>query len=242
MRLILLALLSSLATPLIAASRTEPGLALSLGNSGTANIPLQIIVLLTALTFLPAVVMCLTPFLRITLILHFLRQALGTQSTPSNQILLGLSLFLTMLIMRPVATQIYEKSWQPLQEGKLTTQQALNQGSAPLREFLSRFAREKDVKLFVELSQVAPPRTAHDLSLSVLMPAYMLSELRAGFQVGVVLYLPFLVVDLVVASITLSVGMVQLPPAMISAPLKILLFVLVDGWNLIIGSLVKAFN
>jgi flagellar biosynthetic protein FliP len=186
--------------------------------------------------------MCLTPFLRITLILHFLRQALGTQSTPSNQILLGLSLFLTMLIMRPIATQLYEKSWQPLQEGKLTTQQALNEGAEPLREFLSRFAREKDVKLFVELSQAAPPRTAHDLSLSVLMPAYMLSELRAGFQVGVVLYLPFLVVDLIVASITLSVGMVQLPPAMISAPLKILLFVLVDGWNLIIGSLVKAFN
>jgi flagellar biosynthesis protein FliP len=242
MRLALVALLSSIATPLMAAARPQPNLALSLGNGGTANIPLQIIVLLTALTFLPAVVMCLTPFLRITLILHFLRQALGTQSTPSNQILLGLSLFLTMLIMRPVATQIYEKSWQPLQEGKLNTQQALNEGSGPLREFLSRFAREKDVKLFVELSQVAPPRNAHDLSRSVLMPTYMLSELRAGFQVGVVLYLPFLVVDLIVASITLSVGMVQLPPAMISAPLKILLFVLVDGWNLIIGSLVKAFN
>lgn len=223
-----------------AAPAAEPLFGISKGDS-SLSVPMQIVILLTLLTLLPAAVMCITPFLRITVVLHFLRQALGTQSTPSNQVLLGLALFLTIVIMQPVAAEMYRRGWEPLQTGKLTTSEALEEGSRPLRQFLVRFAREKDIKLFVELSHAAPPRTPADLDMKILMPAYILSELKAGFQVGAVLFLPFLVIDLVVASVTLSVGMVQLPPVMISAPFKVLLFVLVDGWNVVVGSLMKSF-
>jgi flagellar biosynthesis protein FliP len=207
----------------------------------TITVPMQIVILLTLLTLLPAIVMTITPFLRITVVLHFLRQALGTQSTPSNQVLLGLGLFLTTLIMQPVAIQMYEKGWQPLENNKLTMGQAIEQGTQPLKTFMLRFAREKDIRLFVELSRSPAPRTPADLDLKVLVPAYILSELKAGFQIGAVLFLPFLIIDLVVASVTLSIGMIQLPPVMISAPFKVLLFVLVDGWNLVVGSLMRSF-
>ncbi len=203
---------------------------------------MQIVILLSALTLLPAIVMCITPFLRITLVLHFLRQALGTQTVPSNQVLIGLSLFLTLLVMNPVVQEIYHDSWIPVESGKITMDQALEQGARPLKKFLIRFAREKDIRLFVELSHSPRPATPNDVSLEVLIPSYIISELRAGFQIGAILYLPFLVVDIVVASITVSIGMMQLPPILISAPFKILLFVLVDGWNLIAGSLVRSFG
>ncbi len=210
-------------------------------SGGSLSAPMQIVLLLTALTVLPAAVMSVTPFLRIVIVLHFLRQALGTQSTPSNQVLIGLSLFLTILIMQPIAMDIYQHAWQPVDTGTLTMQQGLDEGAKPIRTFLIRFAREKDVRLFLEISHIPPPRTQADLGLNVLIPAYIISELKAGFQIGAVLFLPFLIIDLVVASVTLSIGMVQLPPVMISAPFKILLFVLVDGWNLVIGSLMKSF-
>jgi flagellar biosynthetic protein FliP len=210
-------------------------------KAGAAGAPMQIIVLLTALTLLPAVFMSLTPFLRITVVLHFLRQALGTQSTPSNQVLVGLSMFLSFLIMQPVVNDVYTRAWKPLEEGKITTGQAIEQGGKPVRDFLIRFAREKDIGLMLELTHTPAPKRPDDLGLSVLAPAYILSELKAGFQIGAVLFLPFLIIDLVVASVTLSVGMVQLPPVMISAPFKVLLFVLVDGWNLVIGSLIRSF-
>ncbi len=216
-------------------------LGLAANGSGTLSLPMEIAISLTLLTLLPAAVMCVTPFLRITVVLHFLRQALGTQSTPSNQVLIGLSMFLTMVIVQPVATDIFHKAWEPMDQGKLTASQAFDEGAKPLKTFLARFAREKDIKLFVEITKAPPPRNAEDLSLPVLIPAYILSELKTGFQIGALLFLPFLVIDLVVASVTLSVGMVQLPPVMISAPFKILLFVLVDGWNLVVGSLVKSF-
>jgi flagellar biosynthetic protein FliP len=217
------------------------GVPLTVGKGGALSVPLQIIILLTLLTLLPAVIMSVTPFLRITVVLHFLRQALGTQTTPSNQVLLGLALFLTMLIMRPVTQEIYSRAWAPMEKGEISQGQALEEGSKPLRAFLLRFARDKDIRLFVEISHTPPPRTPADLELKVLVPAYILSELKTGFQIGAVLYLPFLVIDLVVASVTLSIGMIQLPPIMVSAPFKILLFVLVDGWNLVVGSLVKSF-
>jgi flagellar biosynthetic protein FliP len=210
--------------------------------SKSTSVPLQIVLLLTALTILPGVVMCMTPFLRITIVLHFLRQALGTQTVPSNQILIGLALFLTSLIMRPVLNEIYQSSWQPMEQGKLSTREALDVAAKPLHRFLLRFAREKDIRLFVEISQSSVPANPQEVSLTVLIPAYIISELRTGFQIGAVLYLPFLVIDLLVAAITLSIGMVQLPPVMVSAPFKILLFVLVDGWNLVVGSLVKTFG
>ena len=202
---------------------------------------MQIIILLTLLTLLPAMIMAITPFLRISIVLHFLRQALGTQTAPSNQVLIGIALFLTMLIMQPVVNDMYQTGWAPVEKGEMTWQQGFDAGAKPLRTFMLRFAREKDIALFVELSRQAKPRTPDDLTLTVLIPAYILSELKAGFQIGAVLYLPFLVIDIVVASVTLSIGMVQLPPVMISAPFKILLFVLVDGWNLVVGSLMKGF-
>lgn len=224
-------------------SAAAQGLApLQLGKGGPSlSVPMQIALSLTLLSLLPAAIMCVTPFLRITIVLHFLRQALGTQTAPSNQVLLGLSLFLTMAIVHPVASEIYEKAWVPLEKGAITTSEAASAGAAPLKAFLTKFVREKDVRLFVEITKSPAPRTPADLELKVLIPAYILSELKAGFQIGAVLFLPFLVIDLVVASVTLTIGMVQLPPIMISAPFKILLFVLVDGWNLVVGSLMKSF-
>lgn len=203
--------------------------------------PMQIIILLTLMTLLPAAIMSVSPFLRIVIVLHFLRQALGTQTTPSNQVTVGLALFLAFLVMQPVVMDIYHQGWEPVESGHVTWQQGFEDGSKPLKTFLLKFAREKDIKTCVEIAKSSPPRTPQDLDLKVLVPAYILSELKAGFQIGAVLFLPFLIIDLVVASVTLSIGMVQLPPVMISAPFKILLFVLVDGWNLVIGSLMKSF-
>ncbi len=218
------------------------GISTTAGKGGPAlSMPLQIALGLTLLTLLPAMIMCITPFLRITVVLHFLRQALGTQTAPSNQVLIGLSLFLSLLIVQPMFSEIYTKAWQPLEKGEITTEQAFDQGSVPLRGFLVKFARERDIALFVGISKEPQPHNHADISLKVLIPAYILSELKAGFQIGAVLFLPFLMIDVAVASVTLSVGMMQLPPAMISAPFKILLFVLVDGWNLVIGSLMKSF-
>jgi len=237
--------LAALVSPLAAAdaSAGNPNLfGINMSKSGDSlSVPLQIVLLLTILTLLPAVVMTITPFLRITIVLHFLRQALGTQSTPSNQVLLGLALFLTILIIHPVAMDMYHQGWEPLQRNELSASEAFDAAAKPLKAFLIRFAREKDVQLFLEVSHARVPRTPDDLSLRVIIPAYILSELKAGFQIGAVLFLPFLIIDLVVASVTLSIGMIQLPPIMISAPFKILLFVLADGWNLVLGSLMKGF-
>ncbi len=230
----------------LAASPATPldALGVTTGASGhglALSAPLQIALGLTLLSLLPAVMVCITPFLRISIVLHFLRQALGTQTAPSNQVLAGLSLFLSLLIVEPVFSEMYSKAWEPLEKGQINAQQAFDQGSVPLRTFLLRFARERDIQLFLEIGHEPPPRSASELNLKILIPAYILSELKAGFQIGAVLFLPFLVIDIAVASVTLSIGMMQLPPAMVSAPFKILLFVLVDGWNLIIGSLMKTF-
>jgi flagellar biosynthetic protein FliP len=229
----------------LGASPTPPsllGVSLVPGPGGASlSVPMQIVILLTLLTLLPAVMMSVTPFLRLTVVLHFLRQALGTQSTPSNQVLVGLALFLTVLIMQPVATEVYAKGWAPIERGELTLEQGFQEGTKPLKAFLVRFAREKDVRLFLEITRAPAPRAPADLELRVLIPAYILSELKTGFQIGALLFLPFLVIDLVVASVTLSIGMIQLPPVMLSAPFKVLLFVLVDGWNLVVGSLMKSF-
>lgn len=224
----------------VAAPKSAPLLGVSAGNA-SLSVPMQIVILLSLMSLIPAAVMSITPFLRIVVVLHFLRQALGTQSTPSNQVLIGLALFLTIVIMQPVVMDVYHQGWEPMENGQLSPQQAFDQGAKPLRAFLVRFAREKDVRLFVEIAREPAPRNPGDLDLRVLIPAYILSELKAGFQIGAILYLPFLVIDLVVASVTVSIGMMQLPPVMVSAPFKILLFVLVDGWNLIVGSLMKSF-
>jgi len=225
-----------------AATGSLLGISLVDSKAGSSiGVPMQITILMTLLALLPAAIMSVTPFLRISIVLHFLRQALGTQSAPSNQVLVGLSLFLSMLIVGPVFTQIHADAWVPMEKGAITQDEALEKASKSVKTFLLKYAREKDIKLFLEVSHTPAPRTQDDLDLKVLVPAYIISELKTGFQIGAVLFLPFLVIDIVVASVTLSIGMVQLPPVMISAPFKILLFVLVDGWNLLIGSLIKSF-
>jgi flagellar biosynthetic protein FliP len=206
------------------------------------SVPWSIVVLLTVLTLIPSILLCVTPFARLLIVFHFLRQALGLQTTPSNQTLIGLSLILTFFLMQPVAEQIYDSAVVPMQAGRITAMEALNRGQAPLRKFMIHYVREKDVALFIDLAKEPRPASPDDLSMRVLLPAYILSELKAGFQIGTVLFLPFLIVDMVVASITTSVGMLQLPPVVISTPLKLLLFLMVDGWHLLISSLMRSFN
>ncbi len=209
---------------------------------GSGPTPWSAAVLLTLLTLIPSLLLCMTPFARLLVVFHFLRQALGLQSTPSNQTLIGLALVLTFFIMQPVGTRIYEEAFVPAESGKLAPLDAIAKAASPVKQFMMHYVREKDVALFVELAQEPRPHTPQDLSMRVLAPAYIISELKAGFQIGAVLFLPFLVVDMVVASVTNAVGMMQLPPVVISTPLKLMLFVMVDGWNLLIGSLIRSFH
>ncbi len=206
------------------------------------TVPWSIVILLTGLTLIPSLLLCVTPFARLLIVFHFLRQALGLQTTPSNQTLIGLSLVLTFFIMQPVGVQIYEQAVLPMQSGHMSAMDALARGEEPMRKFMSHYVREKDVALFLDLAKEPKPASVDDLSMRVLLPAYILSELKAGFQIGTVLFLPFLIVDMVVASITTSVGMLQLPPVVISTPLKLLLFLMVDGWHLLVSSLMRSFN
>lgn len=205
------------------------------------SVPWNIVVLLTLLTLLPALILSMTPFVRLLVVFHFLRQALGTQTTPSNQILIGLALILTFFLMQPVGAAIYADAIIPLDAGHINMTSAIERAAVPLRHFMLKYTREKDLALFVELARQPRPARPEDLDLRIVAPAYLLSELQAGFRIGAALFLPFLVIDLVVAAITTSVGMLQLPPVVISTPLKILLFVVVDGWNLLIGSLMRSF-
>ena len=221
--------------------RPDPGLSWGVGGA-SGSVPWNIVVLLTLLTLLPALLLAMTPFARLLVVFHFLRQALGTQTTPSNQTLIGLALILTLFLMQPVLASIEQTAIQPFEQGRVDVMGAIERGAGPLRQFMLHYARQKDLALFLELAQQPRPARPEDVSMRVVVPAYILSELKAGFQIGAALYLPFLVVDMVVAAITTSVGMLQLPPVVISTPLKILLFVMVDGWNLLVGSLLKSFS
>jgi flagellar biosynthetic protein FliP len=203
--------------------------------------PWTIVFVLTLITVLPAILMAATPMVRLLVVFHFLRQALGTQTAPSNSTLMGLALMMTWFLMTPVFNQIDQQAVEPFRAGQLTGWEAIDRGSAPVKMFLLRYAREKDLTLFAAAGQVPRPATATDLPMRVVVPAYILSELKAGFAIGAVLYLPFLLIDIVTASVTTSIGMFQLPPVVVSTPLKILLFVMVDGWNLLASSLLKSF-
>lgn len=224
--------------PLLAAPEAA-GQAPGIGGSSPSW---TIVVLLTLLTLIPSLLMCMTPFARLLIVFHFLRQALGLQTTPSNQTLIGLSMILTFFLMQPVGVVIYHQSIEPVESGLITPVDALVRASDPMKAFMAHYVREKDAALFLELAKEPRPHTVQDLSFRVMLPAYILSELKAGFQIGTVLFLPFLVVDIVVASITTSVGMMQLPPVVISTPLKLMLFLMVDGWHLLIGALMRSFN
>jgi len=214
---------------------------LAIQGVGSVSAPLQVVLLLTLLSFVPAILMTMTSFTRIVIVFHFLRQALGTQEQPSNQILLGLALFLTVFVMAPVGDQVNTLALQPAMAGKITVAQALERGAPPVRTFMLKQTRERDLALFVELAKQPRPKTPDELSMRVVVPAFVISELKTGFQMGFFLFLPFLLIDLVVSTTLLSMGMLQLPPAMISLPFKIMLFVMIDGWNLLVGSLVRSF-
>ena len=203
--------------------------------------PWTILLVLTLITLLPAILMAMTPLVRLLVVFHFLRQALGTQTAPSNPTLMALALMMTWFLMTPVLNQVDQQAVEPYRQGQITGMQAIDQGAQPVKHFLLKYAREKDLELFAAAGQIQRPNTADELPMRVVMPAYILSELKAGFAIGAVLFLPFLLIDMVTAAITTSIGMFQLPPVVVSTPLKILLFVMVDGWNLLAGSLLKSF-
>lgn len=211
-------------------------------GGGDAAISLQIIFLLTILSLAPSILIMMTSFTRIVVVLSFLRTAIGTQQMPPNQLLVGLSLFLTFFIMSPVIERVNDEAIQPLIADEIPYREALDRGMAPIREFMLKQTRQKDMALFVRMARVPQPKNRTDIPNTVLIPSFIISELRTAFQIGFILFIPFLVIDLVVSSILLSMGMMMLPPIMISLPFKILLFVLVDGWNLIVQSLVKSFH
>jgi flagellar biosynthesis protein FliP len=209
--------------------------------AGSKSVPWSIVVGLTLLTLLPALLLAMTPMVRLLVVFHFLRQVLGTQTAPSNQVLMGLALMMTWFLIQPVLLEVEQTAVAPYSAGTITGEQAMNLGVVPVKRYMLRYAREKDLAVFASAGMAVRPERREDLPLQVVVPAYILSELKAGFQIGAVLFLPFLLVDLVVASVTTSIGMMQLPPVVISTPLKILLFVMVDGWNLLADQLIKSF-
>ena len=227
---------------------TVPTLEISLGASDTAEAyseTLQLMFLLTIISLAPSILIMMTAFTRIIISLHFLRTALGTQTMPPNQILIGLALFLTFFIMSPVFTQINETALEPYELGQITQEEAVANGLLPIKAFMLGQARDEDISLFMDLAGEQPlvddSNLEGEIPLHVLIPAFIISELRAGFIIGFMLYIPFIVIDMVVASTLMSMGMMMLPPAMISLPFKLLMFLLVDGWNLLVGNLVKTF-
>lgn len=209
---------------------------------GDVSLLLQIIFLLTVLTLSPAILILMTSFTRLAVVLSFLRHALGTQQTPSNQVIAGIALFLTFFIMMPVWKEINDQALQPYLQEEIPQQVALHNAVRPVHGFMMRQTREKDLALFVGMSRMEKPKTPQDVPLSVLMPAFVISELKTAFFIGFVLYVPFLIIDMVVASVLLSMGMMMLPPILISLPFKLMLFVLVDGWHLVVGSMVRSFG
>jgi flagellar biosynthetic protein FliP len=202
----------------------------------------QILLLVAGVTLVPALLFCVTGFTRILIVLGFIRSGLGTPTAPPNQVLIGIAFFLTLFVMQPTFAQIKDNAWDPLQQGKITQVQALERAEKPMREFMFKQTRETDLALFAGLAKLQRPETRKDIPTHVLIPAFILSELKTAFQIGFLIFLPFLVIDIVVSATLMSMGMMMLPPIFISLPFKILLFVLVDGWNLVTESLVRSFG
>ncbi len=221
-----------------------PGLTLTLGSQGPHEVAtaVQIIILLTVLTLAPAIILMMTSFTRLVIVFSILRQALGVQQSPPNQVIIGLALFLTFFIMSPTINKVNEEALKPYMQGGISQESALSKGLAPLRNFMLNNTREKDLALFIKLSKIDTPKTRDDIPTTAVIPAFVTSELKTAFQIGFLIYLPFLIIDMVVASVLMSMGMMMLPPVMISLPFKLMLFVLVDGWYLLVGSLVRSFH
>ena len=201
----------------------------------------KIMLLLTVLSVAPAILLLMTSFTRIAIVLSFVRTSLGTQQMPPNQVIIGLAMFLTFFIMSPVFSDIYGQAYQPFIDGKITQEQAFDTAVEPIKEFMAKHTREKDLNLFLDYSQQKKPETIQDIPLHVLVPAFAISELKSAFQMGFMIFLPFLIIDMIVSSILMAMGMMMLPPVLISLPFKILLFILVDGWHLIVKSLLLSF-
>ncbi|MBK0415708.1 flagellar type III secretion system pore protein FliP [Chromobacterium haemolyticum] len=232
------------ATPLIADA--AGGLPLmsstpAAGGGQNYSLSLQMLLFMTGLTFIPAMMLMMTAFTRIIIVMSLLRQAMGTMQSPPNQVIVGLSLFLTLFVMGPTFDQVYAKAWVPFSDDKITLQQAVDEASKPMKAFMLRQTREKDLAFFIEISQSEKPQTKADVSMKTLVPAYVISELKTAFQIGFMVFIPFLIIDLVVASILMAMGMMMVSPVTISLPFKLMLFVLVDGWTLLMGSLVQSF-
>lgn len=239
----LLLLLTWLFIPVSAFGQEIPGIVSQPTEDGGQqwSIQLQTLLLLSSMAFLPALLLMMTGFTRIIIVLSLLRTAMGTQSAPPNQVLLGLALFLTFFVMSPVFSQVYELAWVPLSEDVIGFEEFVQRGSQPFREFMLAQTREPDLALFARLAEVGEMQGPEDVPMRVLMPAFVTSELKTAFQIGFTIFIPFLIIDLVVASVLMSLGMMMVPPATISLPFKLMLFVLVDGWQLLIGSLAESF-
>lgn len=239
-------LIASLMAPVMASGQpfSIPTVSLSVGGGdhSKASTTVQLIILLTILTVAPAILLLMTSFTRIVVVLSLLRHALSTQSMPPNQVIIGLALFLTFFIMAPTWQKVNSEALQPYYEERITGEEALKIAAEPIKSFMLRQTREKDLALFVKISGEKRPGKPEDVSLKTLIPAFVISELKTAFQIGFIIYLPFFVIDMVVSSVLLSMGMMMLPPIMISLPFKLLLFVLVDGWHLIVGSVVQSFK
>lgn len=243
LRLVILSLLMLTAhsTGLAQAAGQLP-LLVGTGSSGVSfSVPIQTLLFFTALSFLPAVLLMMTGFTRIVIVLSLLRQALGTQSAPPNQVVVGLSLFLTLFVMGPTLDKVYNEAYLPYTKSTISFEQALANGESPLRQFMSKQTRQSDLALFVKLAKLEPGMNAENAPLRVLVPAFVTSELKSAFQIGFMIFIPFLVIDIVVASVLMSLGMMMLSPVLVALPFKLMLFVLADGWNLLIGSLASSF-
>ena len=218
-------------------------ISINLGQGGgVTERSLQLIALLTVLSVAPSILIMMTSFTRIVVVLSLLRTAMGTSTAPPNYVMISLAVFLTMFVMGPVLQKSYNDGIKPLVANQISVEEALQRASVPLRDFMLKNVREKDLKLFMDMSGEPPPKTAEDTSLRILIPAFMISELRRAFEIGFLLFLPFLIIDLVVASVLMSMGMMMLPPAVVSLPFKLIFFVLVDGWSLVAGSLVQSYG
>jgi flagellar biosynthetic protein FliP len=235
--------LLALALPMTAWTQGLPGLTSSPGPGGsqTWSLSVQTLVLLTSLTFLPALLLSMTSFTRILIVLGLLRTAIGTQSSPPNQILVGLSLFLTFFVMSPVFDKVYDEAYKPFSENKITAEKALEKGIAPFKSFMLKQTRENDLALFARLAKIPDMQGPEEVPLRILLPAFVISELKTAFQIGFTIFIPFLIIDLVVASVLMSMGMMMVPPASIALPFKLMLFVMADGWQLLIGALAQSF-
>jgi flagellar biosynthetic protein FliP len=241
-RLAAWSVLSAVPALAVAQQGTALPLMVAQGPAGTSySVPIQTLLFFTALSFLPAVLLLMTAFTRIVIVLSLLRQALGTQAAPPNQVIIGLSLFLTFFVMGPTVDRVHAEAWQPFSANEITFDEALARGEVPMREFMLKQTRQSDMQLFARLAKLPEDVSAEQVPFKVLVPAFVTSELKSAFQIGFLIFIPFLVIDMIVASVLMSLGMMMLSPVLVALPFKLMLFVLADGWNLLLGSLAASF-